>query len=238
MWTPMGEVEIIDSPFTENTAMSRPRIMLGRMPIRQSDTNSRPPPNLCLPLLCSSFEVSTFVTEKRYEEHLAGRWLVSTLLGHWGFDSSQLVIERNEHRAPILAWKDNSRSNETLPSISIGHSEGWAVAALCDSSRDVGIDAEPASRSIGTPAFTMMASGDELATLQACPEIALPIWTAKEAVQKALRLGMHLNPRKVSAKWPNPIGNFTTKISIGNSKIQLETWEHKGLRISLAMAGK
>jgi phosphopantetheinyl transferase (holo-ACP synthase) len=84
----------------------------------------------------------------------------------------------------------------------------------------------------------MMASGNELQHLNDYPESAISIWTAKEAVQKALHLGMNLNPRKVSTKWPNPIANFAVIIPIGKKQIQLETWQYDDLRISLAFSAK
>ena len=56
-------------------------------------------------------------------------------------------------------------------------------------------------------------------------------WTGKEAVQKALGLGMHLNPRRIEI----PIGGGSKEISIENSKIQLEYWQSEGYHISLAL---
>ena len=62
-----------------------------------------------------------------------------------------------------------------------------------------------------------MAKGEELKFLFANPNHALELWTSKEAVQKAARLGMNLNPREIKI----PIGNKITNISIGN---QIFNW--------------
>ncbi len=44
----------------------------------------------------------------------------------------------------------------------------------------------------------MMAKGEELNFLIGNSKMAIEIWTAKEAVQKAEKLGMHLNPRDIN----------------------------------------
>jgi len=85
-----------------------------------------------------------------------------------------------------------------LPGISIGHSGDWAVCALIEPGYWIGIDAEPKDRGIQTNAFDMMAKGKELDFLIENSKIAIETWTAKEAVQKAEKLGMHLNPRDIN----------------------------------------
>jgi len=238
VWSPKGEVEFLSSPFSDSAEWARPSTLIGRLPIRITKPDARPPTNHESPHLCSPLEVSRFSTAKRYEEHLAGRWLVGELLKQWGIEIAGLEIIRDENRAPSLSWRAEPDFAKSLPSISIGHSEGWAIAALSEANYHVGIDAEPGSREISSSAFVMMASGNELQYLNDYPESAISIWTAKEAVQKALHLGMHLNPRKVSTKWPNPIADFAVIIPIGKNKIQLETWQYDDLRISLAFAAK
>ena len=234
IWSPEGEVEYLTSPFSDSAEWGRPSTLIGRLPIRVTKPDTRPLVNQRLPRLCSTFEVSRFSTSKRYEEHLAGRWLVGELLEKWGIEISGLEIIRDENRAPSLSWRMEPEFNKPLPSITIGHSEGWAIAALSEPDNDVGIDAEHADREISSSAFVMMARGKELQHLNANPDSAISIWTAKEAVQKALHLGMHLNPRKVKGKWPNPIGDLAVIIPIEKNNIQLETWQYDDLRISLA----
>ena len=113
--------------------------------------------------LVNSDEVASFVTQKRREEHLSGRWLLAHALLSWGLsDVDLLEIRRDENRAPSLAWLHGVWKNEPLPSISIGHGNGWAYVALAPSGFSIGIDAEPVERMIAENAFDMMAKGEDL----------------------------------------------------------------------------
>ena len=89
---------------------------------------------------------------------------------------------------------------------------------------------EPEGRTLAPNAFDMMAKGEELRYLRAHPDEAMRLWTGKEAIQKTLGLGMHLNPRDIEI----PIGQEKLNISIGKSIIQLEYWKEKGFHLSLA----
>jgi len=60
------------------------------------------------------------------------------------------------------------------------------------------------------------------------------LWTGKEAVQKAMGLGMHLNPRDIQI----PIDNNRSQISIEKSKIQLDYWRDEGYHFSHASRPK
>ena len=181
-------------------------------------------------MLASVDEVATFVVEKRRDEHLSGRWLLGQALVQWGLDATQIEVRRTDLRAPVLAYLPGIWVNTPLPSISIGHSGGWAYVALIESGWSIGIDAEPAERGIATNAFDMMASGSELTWLIEHPERAIELWTSKEAVQKAVQKGMHLNPRKIEI----PIEEEIKNISIESLKIQLQNWLFGGSRIALA----
>jgi hypothetical protein len=76
----------------------------------------------------------------------------------------------------------------------------------------------------------MMAKGEELERLNEGKIDPLLAWTGKEAIQKALRMGMHFNPREIEI----PIGDLEREISIGNSKIQLRNFLHPTHKITLA----
>lgn len=180
--------------------------------------------------LASVDEVSTFVVEKRVQEHLAGRWLLAIALEQWGLNPSQIEVKRTEFRAPVLSYLPGIWINTPLPSISIGHASGWAYVALIEHEWSIGVDAELADRGIAENAFDMMTSGDELNWLRANPSYAIELWTSKESVQKAMQMGMHLNPRKIEI----PIGKGIKNITIEKSKIQLVNWSYKGVNISLA----
>ena len=181
-------------------------------------------------MLASVDEVSTFAVKKRRDEHLSGRWLLAQALERWGLDATQIEVRRTDLRAPVLAYLSGVWVNTALPSISIGHSEGWAYVALIDSGWSIGIDAEPAERGIAKNAFDMMSSGAELIWLQQHPSRAIELWTSKEAVQKAMQMGMHLNPRKIEI----PIEGEIKNISIENLKIQLVNWNYNGAMVALA----
>jgi phosphopantetheinyl transferase (holo-ACP synthase) len=75
-----------------------------------------------------------------------------------------------------------------------------------------------------------MCKGEELLALQDAPTHAIELWVAKESVQKALGLGMHLNPRDIEI----PIGVSNVKLSIENSNIQLVNWVFDSMRMSVA----
>jgi len=180
--------------------------------------------------LASVDEVATFAVDKRRDEHLSGRWLLAQALVQWGLDPSQIEVRRTELRAPVLGYLPGLWVNTPLPSISIGHAGAWAYVALVESGWSIGIDAEPAARGIASNAFDMMAKGEELLWLQKNPEQAIHLWTAKESVQKAMQMGMHLNPRKTEI----PIGVGILNISIENSKMQLQSWSFSDAKIALA----
>ena len=137
-------------------------------------------------------------TPKRIADHNSGRLLLEECLIDWGVPIDSVEVLRTEERAPYLSWLDGIWRNEPLPGISIGHSGEWAVCALIEPGYWIGIDAEPKNRGIKENAFDMMAKGKELDWLKSNPDQAIRIWTAKEAVQKAERMGMHLNPRDIN----------------------------------------
>ena len=161
-----------------------PKMLLARMPIQE----------------CNSIfsEDIPRATQKRLNDHNSGRLLLEKCVQAWGLPLDSLEVLRTEHRAPYLSWINGVWRNEPLPGISIGHCEGWAVCALVEAGYWIGIDAEPKDRQIQENAFDMMAKGDELNFLIENSKMAIETWTAKEAVQKAEKLGMHLNPRDIN----------------------------------------
>ena len=176
-------------------------------------------------------EVTSFATDKRRMEHLSGRWLLEYALTQWGLKSiDEIEVRRNEFRAPSLEFINGVWRNEPLPSISIGHGNGWAYVAVIESNWTIGIDAEPSDRGIADNALDLMASGDELLQIRENPQMAIRSWTAKESVQKAMRMGMKLNPREIKV----PIDKQICNISIEKSILQLRNWIHKEVHISLS----
>jgi len=176
-------------------------------------------------------EIKTFKTQKRSNEHLSARWLLEEALKEWGgLDCTQLSIARTNERAPYLQAIQGLWVQPQLPSISISHSEELAVVALIEQGWTVGVDAEPLARPPAPTVYDMMSKGEELEHLRDGKLDALWAWTSKEAIQKAARKGMHLNPRDIVL---NPSEN-ENKIPIENLILQLENVLHDAYQISLA----
>tara|TARA_B100000214_G_scaffold314912_1_gene247980 strand:+ start:1106 stop:1867 length:762 start_codon:yes stop_codon:yes gene_type:complete len=176
-------------------------------------------------------ELRTFKTQKRTNEHLSARWLLQKALAQWGgIDCNQISVDRTEQRAPYLKAIQGLWLHLKLPNVSISHSENLACVALVECGWTVGVDAEPLERELRTAMYDMMAKGEELLRLRAGQVDALWTWTVKEAVQKATRMGMHLNPRDIVVR----ADNKENKISIGNSIFQLENLTNDGYCITLA----
>ena len=93
-------------------------------------------------------EVSKFVTTKRRDEHLSSRLLLEKALTEWGIDANLLEVRRNEYRAPSVAYLPGTWIRQELPSISIGHSNGWVFVGLIEPGWTIGIDGEPLKLSI------------------------------------------------------------------------------------------
>jgi phosphopantetheinyl transferase len=198
-------------------------VMVFTTPVRSFEVSDVP--------LADANEVATFATEKRKHEHLTGRWLLGLALHGWGLeDLSSIEVQRTSQRAPFLARIQGAWRRTPLPCISIGHSSGRAFVAVSPPGHAVGIDAEPLKRTLASNAFDMMAKGEELEYLRGRPDEAMRLWTGKESVQKAMGMGMHLNPREIKI----PIESRLSNISIGNSKIQLAYWSEKEYHVSLA----
>ena len=176
-------------------------------------------------------EVNTFKTQKRTNEHLSARWLLQQALEEWGgFDCSQLTIARTDERAPYLQAIQGLWIQPRLPSISLSHSQKLAVVALIEQGWTVGVDAEPFDRPPAPTVYDMMARGEEIEQLREGTLDALWAWTSKEAIQKAARKGMHLNPRDIVLN----AGEIKNKISIKNLIFQLENLSSKEYQITLA----
>ena len=200
-----------------------PRCLLATCPISIHNANE--------PQFIDWDEVNTFKTQKRTDEHLSARWLLEQALMEWsGLDCSQLTIARTSERAPYLQAIQGLWIQPQLPAISLSHSQNLAAVALIEQGWTVGVDAEPFDRPPASTVYDMMARGEELEQLKEGALDALWAWTSKEAIQKAARKGMHLNPRDIVL---NGLDN-KNKIPIGNSIFQLENLSNKEYQITLA----
>tara|TARA_B100001027_G_scaffold148865_2_gene104242 strand:- start:464 stop:1258 length:795 start_codon:yes stop_codon:yes gene_type:complete len=202
---------------------SSPRILCLTAPVTHYELNEVP--------LADADEVAKFATKKRYDEHLSGRFLLEKALSKWGVNTSLIEVRRNQFRAPSIAFLPGIWIRQALPSISIGHSRGRAFVALVENGWTIGIDAEPLDLEISSGVFDMMSKGNELVRLRAHPDLSLALWTGKEAIQKAARMGMHLNPRDIEI----PIGIENINISIDNLNFQLKSLTKNGFFISVSI---
>ena len=184
-----------------------PKMLLARMPIQE----------------CSSIfsEDIPRATQKRLNDHNSGRLLLEKCIQSWGLPVDSLEVLRTEHRAPYLSWISGVWKNEPLPGISIGHCEDWAVCALVELA--IGLASMlRKNRQIQANAFDMMAKGSELNFLIENSKTAIEIWTAKEAVQKAEKLGMHLNPRDIILE------NYQVKSFVHDDLFVSVSWRKAG----------
>ena len=131
-WKPAGLVSPL--PLPESCTPSN--VIAVWMPVGDISHQAAPFDLSSVPLV-DSFEASTFVTAKRTSEHAAGRYALATLLRDIGFDPYDLRIVRDEHRKPNLAWRDSDARiraggphSPALPEITLGHSNGIAIAAV------------------------------------------------------------------------------------------------------------
>jgi 4'-phosphopantetheinyl transferase EntD len=178
------------------------------MPVGDHDPTG-PIPILDRVPLVDAFEASTFAVAKRAYEHAAGRYALATLLRDIGFDPYDLRIVRDEHRKPNLVWRDDQARQRAggplspaLPEISIGHSNGIAIAAVSVDGSMIGLDAEPLDMKRPRNLLPMMVTGEEYQYLEQLWDVdewigmqeTTRTWVVKESVQKACGLGMHISP--------------------------------------------
>ena len=187
-----------------------------------------------LPPLIDIDEFNSFKTEKRRSEHVSARLALGSILNRWGLDVNQMKIVRDNNRAPYLQWLEGLFRSEPLPGISLGHSNGHAVAAVIEPGWWVGIDAEPENRKIAANAFDQFCKGEELEMLSNRSNEAVKLWTSKEAVQKSMHLGMNLNPRDITFDNGIPIEEVIHQLSIRNTNIKLKNTLHRGFQIAVA----
>ena len=214
----------------EWSGLEAPRHFVALAPL----PTSLPDEDAPLPPLVDALEWSTFKTHKRRLDHLEGRQLLGASMDAWwrseGFVGrvDELDVVRDEQRAPYLRWRPGVWRQAPLPGVSIGHSEGQAAVGLVESGWSIGVDAEPIDRTIAENAWDMFASAEERASFNGDSRAALRAWVTKEAVQKALGLGMHLNPRHIV-----PEGN---RFVHEGTAVDLSWLEAEGLLVCVALA--
>lgn len=173
--------------------------------------------------------LARFTVPKRRADWLLGRWtaklLAQTYLrGHGGGDTPlhRIVIQADPDGAPFasLVRDEGARCLERLPmSLSISHSHGHALCALCAGpGATVGADLEFIEAR--DPSFTAdFFTPAEQAAVAAAPEHlgaarVTALWSAKEAVLKALRAGLRVDTRQVEIVLPAALSDEWSPLEI------------------------
>lgn len=155
-------------------------------------------------------KLAGFKIEKRRRDWLLGRWTAKRLVqdylarttGQYP-DPSELVIANDPDGAPFVALSTADEAHlRRLPiCLSISHSGDHALSALW-AKAGVGADIERVECRPSSFVTTFF-SKEEIAHLALLdnvlrPEAATIIWSAKESVLKALRLGLRVDTRQVN----------------------------------------
>lgn len=131
---------------------------------------------------------SAFRMEKRRSEWLAGRLAAKTLLAETGTPGELSALEIGMDRLGRPACGGNL--------LSISHSNGWAMAAFKPGSAFLGADLEKVEER--HPAwYRDYFHPSELPAPD--PSAATRLWTIKEALMKALGLGLTADPLTIKA---------------------------------------
>lgn len=145
-------------------------------------------------------------TAKRRRDWLLGRWTVKRLVQAWlaqrgvRLSLDAIVIDNRPSGAPFVRLP---HAVDLEPIISISHSGDLGLAALLPTTTiPLGTDAEQVVAR--APAFieTFFTSAEADAWSQAPPaaqpRLATTIWSAKEAVVKAVQTGLRIDTREVT----------------------------------------
>jgi 4'-phosphopantetheinyl transferase len=187
------------------------------------------------PDFLSASEIETYAGlrfPKRRHEWLLGRWTAKQLLqrsieAYCDLPLPAISVAADPDGAPYLAVKGEGR----LPvSLSISHRAGRAFCALSPAiSPSIGVDLEqiePRSAAFVRDFFT----AGEAARVWDCPEsdrdtLVTVIWSAKEAMLKALREGLRLDTRLVEI---GPVAGIErTPLAAATGGAALSPWAMK-----------
>ena len=196
MWNPCDQVEELDLDLPSNLG-----IKINYLKIRKTNFNENISDISNLNFIDLD-EIKTFKTKKRSEEHATGRYLLYHMFRKYfpSIDTNLIRILRDENKAPYFDWK--TKNDQLLPNFSISTTEELAIVAICDSNHSLGIDIEKSNEKRSTNLFDFISNGVELEHIRKLYDsennFAInKIWTVKESILKALRLGMSISPTKL-----------------------------------------
>ncbi|WP_230467581.1 type I polyketide synthase [Lujinxingia vulgaris] len=176
-----------------------------------------------------------------------GEWLAARLAAReaarcWALmfygeriDSSAICVFKNASGEPQLRWRDGTSGGRRLPALSLTHTSGQAVAvvAMPGARCRLGVDLEPLearSEAFGSAYFSAGERALAVGSLVA-GQRETALWTVKEAVSKALGLGLQLSASEIEivAVREDDVaapGDRTGRVSAGRLRAAVEVVLH------------
>jgi 4'-phosphopantetheinyl transferase EntD len=126
--------------------------------------------------------------EGRRRDWLAGRLAAKrAVAGHFGIDRlDRIRLERRPGQAPLAFIQDESGWRSLPSSLSIGHTDGWSIAAAADRDCRIGVDIDRVDAVDATHARYFLTARERR---RAATGQVARLWVQKEAAWKALGLG-------------------------------------------------
>ena len=175
-------------------------------------------------LLCGQEQkrLGTLKIEKRRRDWLLGRWTAKHLVqGYLSAAQGEIVdlaairIANEEDGSPFCELLDAAAGGQRLPvSLSISHSHGHSLCALCSQSTQAGVTwslgcdiewIEHREQSFVNDFFTAQEVRDVMATpVEQRDARVTAIWSAKEAVLKSMRTGLRIDTRRINCQFAAP----------------------------------
>jgi 4'-phosphopantetheinyl transferase len=162
--------------------------------------------------------------EKRRREWLLGRRVAKRLLtSHFGCASTELSIEAEEGGAPVV-WRNGQRVPGCL---TISHRGEWGLSAWTDEPNlQIGADLEQ----VGPPdpewLRDYLTEAEWDARIEQGAHWPYLAWSAKEAVLKALRIGLRVDTRSIEillAERVEEIEGWKT-LRVRSEMVKVECW--------------
>lgn len=161
---------------------------------------------------------ATLKIEKRRRDWLLGRWTAKHLVQGYLSATQHLIaeldaiqIDNEPDGSPYCLLRERERALRLPVSLSISHSNGYSLCALCPESEQPGVQwslgcdielIEHREASFVNDFFTAQEIRTVMATpvdLRDCRVTA--IWSAKEAVLKSLRTGLRIDTRRLNCSF-------------------------------------
>jgi phosphopantetheinyl transferase len=151
----------------------------------------------------------------RRREYLAARWLVRQLASELNINPDEFVLSKDKWGKPYGMIESQKFF------VSIAHTEERVVCGI-SSTYDMGLDMEPASRSVPDRLRGRMINEQEEALLAQVD--ALRIWTIKEALVKLQGRGMRTNLRECIV---DTVNDTIFEATIGNeNRAKIFSFKH------------